>query len=66
MIRNFCDYIYYRVYSYYKNRWEESNPDVYAIMAISGLSISNAIVIINFVIIFYLDNQFLVNLNKFN
>lgn len=50
MIRNFCDYIYYRVYSYYKNRWEESNPDVYAIMAISGLSISNAIVIINFVI----------------
>lgn len=56
MIRNFCDYIYYRVYSYYKNRWEESNPDVYAIMAISGLSISNAIIIIDVVIRFFKIN----------
>lgn len=56
MIRNFYDYIYYRVYSYYKNRWEESNPDVYAIMAISGLSISNAIIIIDVVIRFFKIN----------
>lgn len=56
MIRNFYDYIYYRVYSYYKNRWEDSNPDLYAIMAISGLSISNAIIIIDVVIRFFKIN----------
>jgi|JI10StandDraft_1071094.scaffolds.fasta_scaffold164826_3 formate hydrogenlyase subunit 3/multisubunit Na+/H+ antiporter MnhD subunit len=50
MIRNIFDYIYYRVYSYYKNRWEEANPDIYAIMAISGLPILNAIVIINVIL----------------
>lgn len=56
MIRNFYDYIYYRVYSYYKNRWEDSNPDVYAIMTISGLPILNAIVIIDVVIRFFKIN----------
>lgn len=56
MIRNIFDYIYYRVYSYYKSRWEESNPDVYAIMAISGLPILNAIVIIDVIITLFKIN----------